>query len=132
MKSIFRALALLSVCFASAKLQATSTTFRCTNLSTTVDMNIVMWGTTKFGLAPIAPATTIYRNTTNSSIQITAGTTEIRVSPVGLSGNFVSIPVGSLSTMQIKATSTPSLINVTIITNTGTYPSKPPLVINLA
>lgn len=71
MKNIFRALVILSIGFASAKLQA-ATLLDCYNASTHAKMTLVTGGVTY-----------INKTTTVSNISIAASVTEVKVKPTG-------------------------------------------------
>ncbi len=110
MKNIFRALFILAISFASAKLIAVPTLLDCYNASTHAKMTLTSGGVTY-----------INKTTTISNINIAASVTEVKIKPTGVIGIPIIIQksalnIGSDGKYDLKITTTlsGSMLTVTV------------------
>lgn len=111
MKNIFRALVILSICFASATLQAAPTKLDCKNSSTNVDMKLTIAGV----------ITTVEHGTTETNISISSSVTSLQVRPSSLIGVPITIQKSDLNIasdgkydMEIKTSLNGLFLTVTV------------------
>ena len=110
MKNIVRALIVLSVCFASAKLQA-ATLLDCKNSSTHSKMTLTTGGVITY----------INKSTTVSNISISTSVTSIQVKPTGAIAIPITIQKSALNIgtdgkydLEIRTTLSGTILNVKV------------------